>query len=137
MNVMSWSNTDPDAEYRQMCVWPATIVRDEDVDGGELQSFFKENFNLEHPIKIVGCVITEPNEEHKNMEEPPTGGRTDFVFFVHGADIAAFSLPRLQYGIRWWEDVVGNKSHNIYPQEFIEYGKRVYCWEGDPWGDDE
>ena len=125
---MSWTNTDPDAEYSQMCVWPATTVTDEDVDSGELQDFFKESFNLEHPIKVVGCVTTLPDEEHRDMEDPPTGGRHDFMFFVHGADTGKFAIPRLQYGIRWWEDVVGNNSHTIYPQEFLEYGKRVYSW---------
>jgi len=125
---MSWTNADPDAEYSQMCVWPATTVTDEDVDSGELQDFFKESFNLEHPIKVVGCVTTLPDEEHRDMEDPPTGGRHDFMFFVHGADTGKFAIPRLQYGIRWWEDVVGNNSHTIYPQEFLEYGKRVYSW---------
>lgn len=127
-DAMGWNELEPSESYTQMCVWPGTVVEQEDVDSGKLQDFFKSAFRLENPIEVVGCVTTLPNKEHRDMEDPPTGGRHDFVFFVHGADIGKFAIPRLQYGIRWWEDVVLNESHDIYPSNFREYGEEVYSW---------
>lgn len=40
--------------------------------------------------------------------EPNTGGRRDVLFYVHSDDVMKFAVPRLQYGIRWWEDALAN-----------------------------
>lgn len=115
---------DEDA-YSQLCVWPATVVEPDEQD--KVQEFFKEAFGLEYPIHIVGCVLTKPDWNNgKKVDD--TGGRCDFLFFVHGADIGKFAVPRLQFGIRWWEDVVGNKSHKIYPTKFLKEAKECYSW---------
>ena len=126
-DVMEWNELEPEEGYTQMCVWPGTVVEQDDMDGGELDNFFNATFNLEHPIRAVGCVTTLPDRKNGKAVEG-TGGRHDFVFFVHSDDIGKFAVPRLQFGIRWWEDVVGNKSHNIYPSSFRNYGKEVYSW---------
>jgi len=130
--TMGWNKKEPTEAYTQMCVWPSTIVGQDDVDNGKLQDFFKDTFGLENPIEVVGCVTTLPDKEHRHMEDPPTGGRIDFVFFVHGADIGRFAVPRLEYGIRWWEDVCLNNAHEVYPSEFLAYGKSVYAWDDSP-----
>lgn len=114
-----------DEAYTQMCVWPATVVEPDEVD--KVQEWFGEMFELEHPIHIVGCVLTKPDRKNGKKVEN-TGGRCDFFFFVHGADIGKFAVPRLQFGIRWWEDVVGNRSHNIYPSKFLKQAREEYSW---------
>ena len=116
---------DKDA-YSQLCVWPSTIVEVEEVD--KVQEFFKEAFNLEHPVHIVGCVKTKPDRDANRKVIEGTGGRCDFFFFVHGADISKFAVPRLAFGIRWWEDVIGNKAHLIYPSKFLKQAKGEYSW---------
>jgi hypothetical protein len=124
---IDWEEIEQDDDYTQLCVWPGTVVEQDDVDNGTLAGWFKDEFQFEHPIKLVGCVTTLPDRENgKNVEG--TGGRHDLMFFVHNEDIMKFSLARLGFGIRWWEDVVLNKSHTIYPSDFRKYGKEVYSW---------
>ena len=119
-----WKENDDDG-YTQMCVWPSTIVEPGDED--KVQDFFKEQFGLKNPVHVVGCVITQPDKVN-GEPVPDTGGRCDFLFFVHNDDIGKFAVPRLQYGISWWEDVVGNKRHKIYPSSFLSEAKEVYSW---------
>jgi hypothetical protein len=50
-----------------------------------------------------------------------SGGRNDLFFFVHDEDVAKFAIPRLQMGIRWWEDVVSyNHGSYLYTKETLE-----------------
>ena len=43
------------------------------------------------------------------------------VFSVHDEDIPKFAVPRLQMGIRWWEDViVYNDNKHLYTDQFLE-----------------
>lgn len=125
-NLLEWDlDKERDEGYTQFCVWPATVV--EEGDEERLQEFMKDKFNLEHDIHITGCVVTEPDKKNGEVVED-TGGRIDFLFFVHDDDISRFAVPRLMMGIRWWEDVVGNKSHKIYPKQFLRKAKEVYSW---------
>ena len=41
-------------------------------------------------------------------------------------DIGKFAVPRLQMGIRWWEDVLGNGASNLYTEEFLEKYKKSW-----------
>lgn len=41
------------------------------------------------------------------------GGRRDVLFYVHDEDVQRFAIPRLQYGIRWWEDVLLNGPDHV------------------------
>lgn len=54
-----------------------------------------------------------------------TGGRNDVFFAVHKEDIATFALKRLQFDIRWIEDVLDNEARrkecSIYPERVKEY----------------
>lgn len=109
----SWEKkTERDIEseyYKQLCVWPATQLGDSTPE--QFEQFMQEHFNAR--IKFMEEVITLPGQGGE-------GGRSDLFFYVHNDDVGSFAVPRLQAGIRWWEDVVGNKSHTIYPQEIID-----------------
>lgn len=98
-----------------LTVWPGTIV--EEGDEEKVMQFFDKALGIE-PV-IVGCVRTLPDLEHRNMEKPETGGRSDFFFYVKDEDISRFAVPRFQYGMRWWEDIFYNKGQDIYPEEFL------------------
>lgn len=116
-----------DPNYTQLCVWPGCIVIPVGMLPGsekakekiaEFESFMKEQFNAR--IKYVEEVKTNPTPG-----ESGTGGRDDLFFYVHTEDIDHFAIPRLQAGIRWWEDVLGNGNGVLYPQSFLDkYPKR-------------
>jgi len=125
--LMPWDFTDwldnEDNGYSILCVWPGTSVKATEKD--DVTSWFTEQFNLQHPIVPVGVVVTDPDRVGGQVVED-TGGRHDFMFYVHDADIPRFAVPRLMAGIRWWEDVVGNKNHKIYPKEFLSELREIY-----------
>ena len=98
-----------------LTVWPGTIV--EEGDEEKVMLFFDKALGIE-PV-IVGCVRTLPDLEHRGMEKPETGGRSDFFFYVKMEDISRFAVPRFQFGMRWWEDIFYNKGQDIYPEEFL------------------
>ena len=98
-----------------LTVWPGTIV--EEGDEEKVMQFFDKALGIE-PV-IVGCVKTLPDPEHRDMENPKTGGRCDFFFYVKSEDISRFAVPRFQFRMRWWEDIYFNKGQDIYPQEFL------------------
>lgn len=100
--------------YTQVCVMEGTTLGDSPVD--EFEKFFKDqNYN----IKFLEEVTTLPDVEDGRVVEG-TGGRHDLFFYIHNDDIVRFAVPRLQMGIRWWEDVLGNGHGNIYPQEVLD-----------------
>jgi hypothetical protein len=104
--------------YNQLCVWPGTLV------GGtegvkEFESFMLETFNAR--VKYHTEIRTRPDIDEEGNEVPDTGDRNDLFFYVHDDDVLHFAVPRLQVGIRWWEDVVGyNNNRHLYPEDFIE-----------------
>lgn len=103
--------------FNQLCVWPATTLGDSAPQ--ELVDFFQEEFNTR--IQFEQEVITNPDLDANGDEIEDTGGRTDLFFYVHDDDIASFALPRLQMGIRWWEDVVSyNDNSHLYSKEILD-----------------
>jgi len=114
IEIMKWKK-DIECEGGQLVVWPGIFIEDGQED--EFMSFIDHTFKGVEPV-IVGCVVTLPDPEHRDMEEPPTGGRTDVFFYIKGPDIGKFAIARLMHGMRWWEDVFYNKQEDIYPQEF-------------------
>jgi len=101
-----------DADFSQVCVWPATIVGEDKIS--EFEEFMKSEFNAR--VKYLEEIKTLPGDGGE-------GGRNDVFFSVHKDDIGHFSIPRLQYGIRWIEDVLapGNYNDPIYPERVKEY----------------
>lgn len=109
-----------------LCVWPGVTVSETD----NILDWFKKSMRIE-PL-IVGTVLTLPDPEHQGMEEPPTGGRTDFFFYVRAEDIPRFSTHRLHLGMRWWEDVFYTEQQDIYPLEFRKaYPCPIEGWDGE------
>jgi hypothetical protein len=102
--------------YQQLCVWPGTIL--ENSTPAEFEEFFLKEMNTR--VKYHTEVKTLPDIDENGEIVADTGGRNDLFFYVHTEDIAHFAVPRLQIGIRWWEDVVGyNDNSHLYTKEFI------------------
>ena len=104
------------SEFNQLCVLQGTIMP----DGGakELENFFKEQMDV--TVKFETQVKTLPD----TPDCTETGGRNDLFFYIADDDIGKFAVPRLQMGIRWWEDVLGNGASNLYTEEFLEKYKK-------------
>lgn len=112
------TETQPSNNFTQLCVWPAVVLGDSSVE--EFETFFKSELGVR--IKYHTEVETLPDLDEKGNPVPDTGGRNDIFFFVHSDDIAKFAVPRLEMGIRWWEDVIkyNDTSKHLYTPEFIE-----------------
>lgn len=91
------------SKFNQLCVWPATEVGKERVK--EFVKFMKDEFKSR--VQYVDEVILK-------------NGRNDLFFYIHDDDINKFAVPRLSYGIRWWEDVLLNGHGRDYPEEFLK-----------------
>lgn len=105
-------------DFNQLCVWPGTVLGDS--PSSELEEFFQSEMGVR--IKFKCEVKTLPDVENGKVV-PDTGDRNDLFFYIHDDDITKFAIPRLQMGIRWWEDVISyNKENNehLYTDEFIE-----------------
>ena len=100
-------------KFNQLCVLQGTLLPEEN-GVEELENFFKEKFGV--TVKFETQVKTLPD----TPECTETGGRNDLFFYIADDDIGKFAVPRLQMGIRWWEDVLGNGGGNLYTEEFLE-----------------
>jgi hypothetical protein len=104
-------------EFQQLCVWPGTIVGQDEIQAFE--DWFKNELNVR--VKYLTEIKTNPDVDKAGNPEPGTGGRNDLMFYVHDEDVSGFAVPRLSMGIRWWEDVIKyNDNSHLYPTEFIE-----------------
>lgn len=110
------------ADFTQVCVWPGTVLGDTSID--EFVKGMQEMFGVR--VLYLEEVQTLPDVEDGKLVEG-TGGRNDLIFAVHNNDIGKFAVSRLQAGIRWVEDVMGdwNTTATIYPEHINEY----YSWE--------
>lgn len=103
-------------DFTQLCVWPGTVLGDSTPK--DLEDFFLNEMGVR--VKYHTEVETLPDVEN-DKAVPDTGGRNDLFFFVHSEDIPKFAIPRLQMGIRWWEDViVYNDNKHLYTDQFLE-----------------
>lgn len=107
--------------WSQVCVWPATMVGKEKQPTPEEIKEFEEYFPKEvgWRVKFLECVETLPDMKDGEPVRG-TGGRMDVFLSIHKDDLGKAAVPRLQMGMRWWEDVIGNGNHRIYPKEIIE-----------------
>ena len=115
------SNIKLNANFRQVCTWPATIVGKDSI-----QAF--EQFMLDElgtRVQYLEEIQTAPDRDADGYAVRDTGGRNDVLFAVHDEDVMKFAIPRLQYGMRWLEDVYGNGDGALYPERVAEY----QCWE--------
>ena len=102
------------AEFKQLCVWPGTILGDNTVQ--DFEDFFKQQG---FTVKFAEEVETSPDVKDGKVVEG-TGGRHDIFFYIASEDISKFAIPRLGMGIRWWEDIIGNGGAVIYPNSVLE-----------------
>ena len=114
------SNVQRNEMYDQVCVWPGTIVAENEVES--FVNFFKE---LGYRIQYLETIVTGPDTDEDGVPVACTGGRTDIFFAVHKEDVMRFAIPRLRMGIRWIEDVLDNEARtsacSIYPYRVKEY----------------
>lgn len=108
-------------KYNQLCVWEGTLLDDSGPKG--FIQFLKGEFGAR--FKFAEEVKTLPDRKGGTVV-PDTGGRNDLFFYVHDDDSSKFALPRLNYGIRWWEDVLSNGGRELYPNEVLE--RYPYGW---------
>ena len=108
-------------QFSQLCVWPGVTLETENngkLSFQEFEEWVAENFNGTR-IKMVEEVKTLPDMENGEPVED-TGGRNDLFFYVHEDDVMKFAVIRLQAGIRWWEDVLGNGNGKLYNQDVLD-----------------
>lgn len=89
-------------QFTQLCVWPGTVVGKDQTK--EFEKFMKKEFKSR--VKYETEVVLK-------------NGRNDLLFYIHTDDINKFAVPRLSYGIRWWEDVLGNGNGKDYPKTIL------------------
>ena len=108
------------SEFNQLCVWPGTVVGDSKKIQKDFVKYFKDEMGV--TVKYETEVKTLPD----TPECTETGGRNDLFFYIADDDVGKFAVPRLQMGIRWWEDVLGNGASNLYTEEFLEKYKKSW-----------
>ena len=107
-------------QFTQLCVWPGVIVIGESKPEEHEGQIIDFEAWVANEFKGTRAKFAEEVKTLPTPGEPGTGGRHDIFFYVHHNDIGIFAVPRLAYGIRWWEDVIENESHLIYPQEVLD-----------------
>ena len=108
--------------FNQVCVWPGTVVgadRVAEFEGWMLTQFYAN-------VQYLEEVKTAPDYDNGSPVKG-TGGRTDLFFAIHDDDIGKFAIPRMQYGVRWIEDVYGNGGGDLYPERIAEYQSWDYA----------
>jgi hypothetical protein len=118
-------NVERKPGFSQVCVWMGVTEVEDRVE--EFEKFFLYTFSGTR-IQYLETILTNPDRTPFGSIVEETGGRSDVFFAVHSEDIAKFAVPRLQYGIRWIEDVYLNGGGYLYPERVAEYRT---------WGTDE
>ena len=105
-------------KFNQLCVLQGCLM----LEGGakELESFFKDEMGVK--VKFETEVKTLPDKPGCTE----TGGRNDIFFYIEDNDISKFAIPRLNMGIRWYEDVLGNGGGKLYPTEVLEKYEKTW-----------
>lgn len=105
--------------FTQVCMWPGAVVGLDKV--ADLEKFFMDEFGVR--IQYLEEIDTYPDEDQYGRAVEGTGGRNDLFFAIHDDDIVknGFAIRRLQYGIRWIEDVYGNGQGHLYAPRVTQY----------------
>lgn len=106
----AWRAGVSDSDYVQLCCAEGLDV--EVHEEKEVADAIKQDFGLQHDIRMVGCLLTFPKSE----------GGSDTFFFIHNDDIGTFAVKRFTIGgrFRWWEDVLNNGNARRYPDRFLD-----------------
>jgi len=106
--------------YKQVCVIEGTYLeKDEEIK--TFENWLKDVFNVEG--KYLETVKTFPDKDEYGNDVDKTGGRQDLLFVIKNEHVGPFSVPRLQYNIRWLEDVLNNNP-TLYPKRIHD----LRCW---------
>ena len=108
-------------EFNQLCVWPGTVVGDSKKVQEDFVKFFKDELGV--TVKYETEVKTLPDPKDLGIK---TGGRNDIFFYIADGDISKFAIPRLNMGIRWYEDVLSNGGDKLYPTEVLEKYEKTW-----------
>lgn len=109
------TNIEQLENYTQVCVWQGVVIAEGEVN--EFQDWVLKTFNTR--AQYLESIVVKPNRALGDANE--SSMREDIVFAVHSDDTGKFSVPRLQYGIRWIEDVFSNGEGHLYPDRFSKY----------------
>ncbi len=110
---MTGQNVERKKGFNQVCVWPGTLIAKDEIPSFE--AFVEEQVGAK--AQFLETIVTGPGDDGE-------GGRADVFFAVCNDDISAtFATCRLQYGIRWVEDVLADINYNdpIYPERVFGY----------------
>ena len=103
-------------KFNQLCVIHGLALGAENVK--EFEQIIETRTGCR--VMFLMEVVTNPDLDENRNPVPNTGGRTDVLFYVHDDDMTKFAVPRLQLGIRWWEDVVKyNDNSHLYSKEVL------------------
>ncbi len=101
-------------DFTQVVVWESTSVPEG--KEAEFENFILEDFGIE--CQYLECVITNPG-----FGGP--GCRSDLMFAIKDASENGFCTKRLQFGMRYIEDIYsdinGRKGDVLYPSRIKEY----------------
>lgn len=100
-----------DNKFTQLCVWEGTTLGKG--THHDLARFILEELGAQIKFDSVQLTLPTPGD-------PESGGRSDIFFYMHSEDVGKCAMLRLQYGIRWWEDVISNGGGYLYSEEFRE-----------------
>ncbi len=114
-------DTHMESQFNQLCVWPGVVVGDSKKVQEDFVKFFRDELG----------VAVKYETEFKSLPDPgdlgmKTGGRNDIFFYITDGDISKFAIPRLNMGIRWYEDVLSNGGGDIYPTEVLEKYEKTW-----------
>ena len=104
-------------QFNQLCVWPGTVVGDSKKVQEDFVKFFKDE---------LGVTVKYETEVKTLADETGPGGRNDLFFYIADDDVMKFAIPRLQMGIRWYEDVLSNGGGKLYPTEVLEKYEKTW-----------
>ena len=110
----------------QIVVWPGTVLGTEKAK--EFETWIADNG---FTAKYLTEFRTLPTMGSDGKFVKGTGGRNDLLFELDDSvDTGKFSLWRLNYGMRWWEDYLDNGAYKIVPQQILN--KYPYGWGNNP-----
>jgi hypothetical protein len=100
--------------WSQVCIIQGMILKEEEIP--DLEKWLLEEVGCR--IKFLETVVTKPDPGDRSGE---TGGRHDVFFSMHEDDVSKCAVKRLQFGVRWLEDVVKyNDSSYLYSRKILD-----------------
>lgn len=115
---MNTENIQLTEGFTTVCVWPGTTITEEEIP--EMEQFFLVELGTR--VQYLETIETNSDLDEGNPV-PGTGGRSDVFLAIHNNDVAKFAIPRLQFGIRWVEDVYFNRQGHLYPERVKQYAQ--------------